>query len=195
MSTATRTALTPEEFLIRERLADERSIYLDGEVIPMPGASRQHNRIAVNLCVLIGNQLVDRDCELYLTDMRVWVPPARMYCYPDLVVVRGEPRFLDGEFDNLLNPTLIVEILSPSTQALDRGAKFAGYRLLESLQQYVLIRQDRVGVELYTRHGDAWDRVELDGPAEILVLDSIGCAIPLADIYAKVRFDPGAGPA
>ena len=119
--------------------------------------------------------------------MRIWASSTKSYTYPDIAVVCAEPRFQDGQFDSLLNPSAIVEVLSPSTAAHDRGDKFAHYRRMESLREYVLVAQDRVRVERFTRRGEDWVLTELSQPDDLLRLDSIGCEVALRDIYAKVQ--------
>ena len=120
--------------------------------------------------------------------MRVWIGPKRQYTYPDVTAVCGPPEFQDGEFDTLLNPALIVEVLSPSTESKDRNRKFAAYRRLKSLREYVLISQSEVLVEKFARDGENWIYTALDNLEDTLHLVSIGCDIPLKEIYAKVQF-------
>ena len=156
----------------------------------MSGATREHNLITGNVSRAIGIQFEGRPCEAYTGDMRVWVGPARQYRYPDVVALCGEPRFLDGTLDTLLNPSLIVEVLSESTERKDRGRKFAAYRRLESLREYVMIDPRRVLVELYTRDGDKWVLTLFENIEGTLHLESVGCEIPLREIYAKVIFPP-----
>jgi Uma2 family endonuclease len=194
-SAALKSQLTPEQYLAFERASPLRHEYHAGSIFAMSGASRAHNLIAGNLCAELSRQLRDRPCEAYITDMRVLVRPTGLYTYPDIVAVCDEPQFQDSAVDTLLNPTLIIEVLSPSTEAHDRGAKFAHYRRLESLRQYVLVAQDQVRVERYTRQGDEWLLAELGGLGETLDLASIDCAVRLRDVYAKVRFGAAADPA
>ncbi|HET7321600.1 MAG TPA: Uma2 family endonuclease, partial [Longimicrobiaceae bacterium] len=130
-------------------------------------------------------------CEAHVNDMRVKVSPTGAYTYPDVVALCGEPRLEDSHLDTLLNPALIVEVLSPSTEAHDRGEKFAHYRRLESLQEYILVAQDRVSVEQYTRQGDVWMLSETDDPDGALTLTSVDCSIPLREIYDRVDFAAG----
>ena len=127
-SAATRKRLSPQEYLAIERKSETRNEYYNGEMFAMAGASREHNLISVNLLRDIGNQLEDRPCEAYPSDMRVSIEATGLYTYPDVSVVCGEPRFEDREVDTLLNPTVIIEILSPTTEAYDRGFKFRQYR-------------------------------------------------------------------
>lgn len=196
-SAAAKTRYTPEQYLALERKAEFKSEYFDGFIEAMSGTTRLHNLVAGNLLREIGNQLKGRPCEVYTADMRVRVSPTGLYTYPDVVAVCGEPRFLDGEFDTLLNPTLIVEVLSPSTEAYDRGGKFAHYRRLESLREYALIAQDRACVERFARRDEGWVLTEWSGPEAVLQLDSIGCAVALREIYDRTGIIDGeaaAGP-
>jgi Uma2 family endonuclease len=185
-SAAPTTRYTAEQYLSLERKAEFKSEYYNGFITAMSGASREHNLIAVNVAGELRSQLRNRPCEVYGSDMRILVSQTGLYTYPDAVVVCGEPRFQDDEVDTLLNPTLIVEVLSPSTESYDRGAKFAHYRRLASLQEYVLVAQDEVRVERYTRKGDEWLLTEFTRPDDSLRLASIDCEFPLSEIYAKV---------
>ena len=187
MATAPATPrLTPEEYLALERRAEFKSEYDSGYLNAMSGASREHNLIAGNTHRELSTQLRGRPCESYISDMRVRANATGLFSYPDVSVVCGEPRFLDKEVDTLLNPTVIIEVLSPSTEAYDRGRKFAHYRRLASLREYVLIAQDKVLVERFTRQGEDWVLTELSRLDEILRLDSIGCAVPLREVYDRV---------
>lgn len=184
---------TPEEYLALERKAEFKSEYLNGQIYAMSGASRAHNLIAGNIFRHLGNQLEGRPCEVYQNDMRVKVSESGLYAYPDVAVACGEIRFEDASVDTLLNPVLIVEVLSPSTEAFDRGEKSAHYRRIESLQEYVLVSQDKVRVERYVRQGKDWVFTEFNDPSEEIGLASVGAAVPLSAIYAKVRFPETAG--
>ena len=193
---AVTTRYTPAQYLALERKAPFKSEYDDGFIHAMAGSSREHNLIAGNIFRRVGLQLEDRPCESYMSDMRVRVGPSDRYTYPDVVVVCGTPRFEDDETDTLLNPTVLVEVLSPSTESYDRGRKFAGYRRLDSLREYVLVAQDRVCVERFTRQGEEWLLTEFSRPEDVLQLTSIDCAVPLREIYAKVplpREEPAKG--
>lgn len=187
-SAVSRTFITPEQYLAMERKSEVKHEYDRGRIIAMAGASREHNLIAGNLFRMIGNQLVDRPCEAYVSDMRVRVGETGPYAYPDVVVACGEPQFEDGEVDTLVNPTLIVEVLSPSTERRDRGRKFHQYRSIESLQEYVMVAQDEVHVERHIRRGQEWVLSEFDAIDATLHLESIGCDLALRQIYAKVSF-------
>ena len=185
---AAQALLTPEEYLARERKALTKSEYHDGQVHALPGASRKHNIIAVHVTGELYIQLRSRSCEVYTNDMRVKVSAAGLYTYPDVVVVCDEPRFEDSHFDTLLNPTVLIEVLSPSTAAYDRGEKFASYQKLDSLREYVLISQDRVRVEHYLRQPQGWNLAEFRSLSDVFRLVSIRCELSLRAIYAKVRF-------
>jgi Uma2 family endonuclease len=182
--------LSPEEYLARERRAEIKSEYHDGEVFAMSGASRAHNLIVTNFVRELSLRLRDRDCEVYPSDMRVKVDPTGLYTYPDVIVVCGEPAFEDEHVDTLLNPTLLIEVLSESTEASDRGKKFEHYRKLETLQGVVLVTQDEAHAERFTRQPDGqWLLGEASGLEAALHLASIDVTLPLADIYDKVLFD------
>ena len=180
------TYLTPEEYLAWERKQPYKNEYYDGQIIAMSGASRSHNRITVDITIQLGNQLMDSDCEVFASEMRVRTNPMVSYFYPDLIVVCGEPRFEDDTFDTLLNPILVIEVLSPSTAAFDRGEKFEHYKQLASLQEYILISQDRVRVEHYCRQGTRWLHSTFQSLEDILSLPSIECEVPLHTIYRRV---------
>ena len=192
METAGVQALfTPEEYLARERKALTKSEYRNGRIHAMPGASRAHNLITVHVTGELYIQLRTRTCEVYPSDMRVKVSAAGLYTYPDIIVVCDEPRFEDSHFDTLLNPTVLIEVLSPSTAAYDRGEKFRCYQYLDSLCEYILISQDRVRVEHYLRQAQGWDLTEFHSLSDVFQLTSIGCELSLQAIYAKVQFSQG----
>ena len=188
MSLQPKPRLTPEDYLAIERSADFKSEYFDGEIFAMTGASAAHNIIVINAVRELSLQLKKRPCKLYASDMRVKVDPTGLYTYPDLVVVCGKARLEDAHLDTLLNPTLIVEVLSDSTEAYDRGRKFEHYRKLESLAEYVLISQHWPHVESYRRQADHhWLLTESSGLDGVLRLESIDCELALAEIYDKVE--------
>lgn len=189
MSAIPKTKLTPEEYLDFERKAEERHEYFDGEIFAMSGAKRNHNKISTNLSGLVWQHLKGKNCESYSNDMRVFVPATGLYTYPDLVVVCGEPQFQDDTFDTLLNPVLLIEVLSDSTESYDRGRKFQHYRSIESLQEYILVSQTEARVEKYVRHGDGfWLLSEAVGLDSEIEFSSIECLIPLVEIYDKIDF-------
>ena len=187
MSLQPQTRFTPEEYLAQERQALYKSEYLNGEIFAMSGASREHNLICVNVSSILHAQLRQRPCETYAGDMRVKVSPTGLYTYPDVIVVCDEPQFEDAHVDTLLNPTLIMEVLSPSTEDYDRGTKFEHYRTLPSLQEYLLISQDKIHIVHYVKQEDAtWVLSETARPEDHVQLPSISCDLSVADIYAKV---------
>ena len=188
MSLQPKPRLTPEDYLALERSADFKSEYFDGEIFAMTGASEPHNLIVINTIRELSAQLKKRPCKVYANDMRVKVSPTGLYTYPDVVVVCGKEQFEDARLDTLLNPTLIIEVLSDSTEAYDRGRKFEHYRHLDSLVEYVLIAQQRPHIESYRRQPDQqWLLTECSGLEATLRLQSIDCDLALAEIYAKVE--------
>ena len=179
--------LTPEDYLALERCAEYKSEYFNGEIFAMAGASRAHNTIVLNTGSEIRQHLKNRPCRAYVSDMRVKVSPTGLYTYPNVVVVCGKEQFEDTHLDTLLNPTLIIEVLSDSTEAYDRGRKFEHYRHLDSLVEYVLIAQQRPHIESYRRQPDQqWLLTECSGLEATLRLPSIDCDLVLAEIYDKV---------
>jgi Uma2 family endonuclease len=185
-SAAAQTRYTPAQYLALERKAEYKSEYSDGVITAMSGASRAHNLVAASILREIGTRLKGKPCEAYVGDMRVRLGPSPRYTYPDIVVACGEPRFEDDVLDTLTNPTLIVEILSPSTESYDRGRKFEQYRRIASLREYVLVAQDRILIERYTRQGEEWVLTDFRSREDVLGLASIDCEVPLAEIYDRV---------
>ncbi len=190
---AVQTYLTPEEYITLERKAipdaeTVRSEYVKGKIIAMSGASRAHNLITNNISGELRNLLKGSECETYANEMRVSSPSTLSYFYPDVVVVCEEPRFEDDVFDILLNPIILVEVLSPSTEAYDRGEKFSHYRQLPSLQEYILVAQDRICVERFSRQENNWILTDFQNLEEHLPLISVECELPLREIYDRVTF-------
>ena len=191
MTAVAKRRLTAEEYLAIERKAEFRSEYFAGEMFAMSGASREHNLIALNLGSELREQLKDRPCEAYTTDMRVRVPSG-LYTYPDVVVVCGSPKFDDDHVDTLLNPLLLIEVLSESTADYDRGTKFKHYRQITSLREYVVVDQAAAQIEHFVLGSDGkWSLTEIAGLDKTLSLESIECQIPLAEVYRKVTFAAG----
>lgn len=188
MSSLADSLFTPEQYLSLERKAAHKSEYINGQIFAMAGASLEHNTITTNLVRALGNHFMDRPCRVFSSDMRVKVDPTGLYTYPDVVALCGEIRFDDEQRDTLVNPTVIIEVLSPSTEAYDRGEKFAHYRRLRSLTDYVLIAQDKLRVEQYTRQNKQWTLTELSESGDALRLISIGCEVVLQEVYDKVEF-------
>ena len=180
---------TPEEYLVFERAADHKSELINGELYAMAGVSREHSLIVTNLGSALHTRLRGRPCETHLTDLRLSVPDTRLYTYPDALVICGEPRFVDEMFDTVTNPLVLFDVLSPSTEAYDRGAKFAHYRRLTSLKYYVLISQTEPLVERYERQeSNDWLLTELRGLDAMLALPALEISIPLRDLYERIVF-------
>ena len=177
---------TAEQYLELERRADYKSEFIDGRIYAMSGANRIHNQITFNIAGLLHSQLRGRPCQAYLTDMRVKISSTGMYAYPDVAALCGEALFEDTHLDTLINPALIIEVLSPSTEAYDRGGKFSHYRKIESLVEYVLVAQDRYSVERFLRQESQWLFSESTDPDAVAHLQSIQCDLLLRDIYEKV---------
>lgn len=190
MSSVAEPRITPAEYLARERRAEYKSEYLNGRIYAMTGASRAHNVITVDASRELSTQLRGRPCEVYAADMRVKVGATGLYAYPDVVAVCGAPEFEDRHLDTLLTPAVMVEVLSPSTAGYDRGEKFAHYRRLASLRDYVLVVQDRMRVEHYARQGERWVLTELNEPEHVVMLESIGCTLRVGDLYERVELPP-----
>jgi len=180
--------ITPQEYLALERASESRHQYYRGEMFAMTGASRPHNLINGNLFRSVGNQLSGGPCEVYVNDMRVKITATGLYTYPDMAVACAEREFEDSSVDTLLNPVVLVEVLSDSTEAYDRGKKFSNYQKLDSLREFVLISQDRVRVEHFLRQGEQWVLTALDKLDDVLVLSSINCRVSLREIYDRVEF-------
>jgi len=182
----TQAHYTAEEYLTLERSASSKSEFHDGQIYAMTGASREHNLVTINIAGELRNQLKKRPCEAYVNDMRVKAADARSYHYPDIVVVCGTPQFEDAHVDTLLNPTLLIEVLSPSTEAYDRGGKFAHYRKIPTLREYLLVAQDQPSIERYLRQDDVWILTEAVGLEADVPLESIDCVLSLREVYDKV---------
>jgi Uma2 family endonuclease len=181
---------TVEQYLAAERVAELKHEYIAGEVVAMAGATREHILITGNISQRLRNQLEGKPCETYSNDMRVRATPTT-YVYPDVVVVCEEPRFEDLEFDILLNPTVVIEVLSKSTEARDRGEKFSDYRANESVKEIIFVSQHRPRVEQYVRQAnDKWTFHEVTDPSGLIALGSIGCTLSLTEIYERVKFPP-----
>jgi Uma2 family endonuclease len=179
--------LTPADYLRIERQAFERSEFIDGEMYAMAGAREKHVTVVTNLVVELGTQLKKRPCYVFSNDMRVKVNVKGDYTYPDVVIVCGEPQFEDEQEDSLLNPTVIIEVLSPSTEQYDRGEKFRRYRTLASLQEYLLISPNHCHVEHYRRvETYQWVLTETTKIQTTLKLPSVNCVLNLEEVYEKV---------
>ena len=183
-----KTLLTPEQYLEIEREAEYKSEYYQGEMRAMARVSEPHVLIVVNIAAGLHTQLRKRPYFVYMSAMRLAVSAVRLYTYPDVAVVSGKSQFVDDRRDNLLNPTLIAEVLSPSTEAYDRGKKFEHYRHVDSLREYLLVASESIGAELFTRQPDGhWLLTIADRLEDTIEIPSIDCRLTLADIYEKTQ--------
>jgi len=181
--------LTSEEYLRLERQAETRSEYWDGKVYALAGASEVHNLIVANLVMILGSQVKRRPCKVYPNDMRIKVRETGLYTYPDVIVICGKAIFEDRRRDTLLNPTVIIEVLSPSTEAYDRGTKFEHYRTLDSLSDYLLVAQGSPTVEHFERRpDDRWLLSTYKGLDAVVPIASAGCSLPLMEVYDKLEW-------
>ncbi len=185
----TPTHYTAEEYLTLERSASCKSEFRNGQIYAMSSSNRAHNLVTGNIGWELSLQLKKRPCEAYMCDMRVKAAEACSYHYPDIVVVCGTPQFEDADVDTLLNPMLLIEVLSPSTEAYDRGGKFAHYRKIPTLREYLLVAQDQPSIERYQRQGDVWVLSEAVGLDASVPLESIDCVLSLREVYDKVLGD------
>lgn len=184
------TSVSAEEYLAVEREAEFKSEYLDGAVYAMTGATISHIRIVTNLTIELGLQVRGRPCSVLSNEMKVRMPDSRKFFYPDVAVVCGQPQFHDERTDIILNPLLVIEVLSKSTESFDRGTKFQAYQGLDSLREYVLVAQDKPAVEQYVRQSDgSWTYRAAVGLESSLSLPSVECTLDLSAVYDKVEWD------
>ena len=180
--------ITPKDYLASERQAETKSEYFDGETFAMAGASREHNQIASNIVRVLGNQLLEMPCSVFSSDMKVKIEKIEKYTYPDIVVVCEKEAFEDEHNDVLLNPIAIIEILSDSTEAYDRGDKFAHYQRLDSFVEYLLVSQYVCRVEKFHRRDDGtWIYSTYQTMEAVVEIESISCELPVSEIYRKVN--------
>ena len=182
------TKVTEEEYLAIDRAAEVRSEFFDGEMFAMSGGSMRHARLQRNIIVELHARLLGSKCEVFTSDFRVRISSCRMYAYSDVTVVCGKPILADERQDILLNPAVIFEVLSPSTEYYDRGPKFQYYRAIESLTDYILVDQNQVRIEQYTRGAaNTWTLRDYQRPEEDLQIPSIGISLALERIYDRVE--------
>lgn len=192
MSAALRRKLTPEEYLNIERAATFKSEFYRGELYAMAGARYIHNRVLANLIHRISACLEGSSCFVLPNDMRVKSARNNSYFYPDVIIVCGKPQFEDSVFDTLLNPKVIIEVLSDSTERFDRGDKFEEYGNIASLEEYVLVSQDKMQIQRFIRQAqDHWDMRIFKDEAGDFSLQKVKVAIPMKDIYTGIEFGPG----
>ncbi len=188
-SLGAQTIYSPEEYLNLERKATFKSEYLSGEILAMSGASRAHNYITLDIATEINIQLRDRDCEVFSGDMRVKDRQSESYFYTDVVIACGESQFENDTFDTLLNPVVIIEVLSPSTEIYDRTEKFNYYKQIATLKEYILVSQDKIKVEHHRIQSTQWRLREYQELQETFTLSSIGCKLSLNEVYRRVDLD------
>jgi Uma2 family endonuclease len=190
---------SPEEYLILEEAADYKSEYINGEIFPMAGGSTNHNQIALNFSTELNFAFKKLDYRVFMSDVRLWITKRRIYTYPDVMVVVGEPEYfsdsstgtLRDRTDTITNPKVIIEVLSDSTKGYDKNKKFQAYRTLPSFEEYLLIDQTKVYVEQYSKTGNKrWSFCEYDTEDEAIAFTSVPFQISLADAYNKVKLKP-----
>jgi len=181
---------TEEQYLALEETAEDKSEYLDGEIIPMTGGSTNHNRLAGNVYIALNLALPEQEYDVFIGDVRLWVPKVRLYTYPDVMVILGKPDYHNNRTDMITNPQVIVEILSKSTKNYDRGDKFTFYKSIPTLREYILIDQTKIKVEQYSKtENKRWLYCEYDEEDTALVFNSFQLEVPLSAIYKKVNFE------
>ena len=181
---------SPEEYLVLEEAADYKSEYIDGEIIPMAGGSTNHNQIAGNFYAELSFAFKKLDYRVFMSDVRLWIPQRRIYTYPDVMVVVGEPEYYNNRTDTITNPRVIIEVLSPSTKGYDRSKKFEAYRTIPTFEEYLLLDQTRIYIEHFSKTDNKrWSFGEYNESDEAIALSSVSFEIALADIYNKVNFE------
>ena len=189
------TLLTEAEYLAAERAAlHVKSEFVDGEMYAMAGASLAHTRLVTNLVIALGTRLRKKKCEVLAQDLRLRTDAGRHHCYPDILVVCNKPQLTDEHQDTLINPTVIIEVLSPSTERWDRTGKFRRYQTVESLQEYLLVSQESALIERYRRAGSFWQYSSVEGLDAAFALESAEVQIPLSEVYEDLQFLPAIEP-
>ena len=193
MSAVLKEKISEQEYLLQERKSFEKNEYYKGEVFAMAGATKEHNKIVASIISALGQHLKGKGCSFFPSDLRVHNPENTLYTYPDVVVVCGKEEYLDDKSDTLLNPTVLFEVLSTSTEDYDRGTKFKLYRSIPSLQNYVLVSSTEFAAEVYTRSNDQWIRSTAKDKDDHIHISAINYDLPLEDIYMQI--DKFANPA
>lgn len=192
MQTTKQRYYTPEEYLELEEAADYKSEYLDGQIVPMAGGSTNHNQIALNLSTELNFAFKRQNYQVFMGDVRLWIPKRRIYTYPDVMLIAGEPEYFDNRTDTIFNPLMIGEVLSDSTKGYDREGKFETYRTIPTFQEYLLIDQTQIHVDRFSKTGKKrWVVCEYDEEDESISLTSASFQISLLDLYNKVKFERG----
>ncbi|VXD16789.1 conserved hypothetical protein [Planktothrix serta PCC 8927] len=181
---------TPEEYLALEETAIDKSEYHDGEIVTMPGGTTNHNKLALNFCRKFPLTVNGQDYEIFINDVRLWIPQTRRYVYPDIMVIQGEPIYQENNPTVVINPLMIIEVLSNSTKDYDRGGKFLAYRSIPEFKEYILIDQYSYHIEQFAKISNGkWVLTEYDLEESILTLESVEFQIPLRDIYERINFE------
>jgi Uma2 family endonuclease len=181
---------TPEEYLELEETAEYKNEYRDGEIIPMPGVTTNHNKIALNFCKKFPLTVQGQNYDIYMSDVKLWIPNYRLYTYPDVMVIKGEPIYEGTGTSDITNPLLIVEVLSNSTKNYDKTDKFKYYRSIPYLQEYIMIDQYSLAVEQFAKQSAGeWIFKEYEGENAVLKLHSVDFQITLLEIYQRVNFE------
>ena len=181
---------TPEEYLALEESAIDKSEYHDGEIVPMPGGTANHNKIAGNFYKKFPLTVNGQDYETFINDMRLWIPHTRRYVYPDIMVIQGEPIYQGSNKTLVTNPLVIVEVLSNSTKDYDRGGKFLAYRSIPEFREYILIDQYSYHIEQFAKNSNGkWVLTEYDSESSVLILESVEFQMPLREIYERINFE------
>jgi Uma2 family endonuclease len=181
---------TPEEYLALEEAAIDKSEYHDGEIIPMTGGTTNHNKLAVNFCRKFPLTIKEQDYEIFINDVRLWIPQNRRYFYPDIMVIQGQPIYQGTNQTVVTNPLVIIEVLSNSTKNYDRGNKFFFYRSIPAFREYILIDQYSYHIEQFAKNSKSkWELTEYDSEDSVLTLESVEFQIPLREIYQRINFE------
>ena len=189
MSTVPQPRLTLQEYLQLEERAEYKSEFYNGEIFAMAGGTPAHGQLASSFTIVVGSQLRPKGCSFFSSDVRIAIGTTGLHTYPDVSIVCGTPEFSPDDKNALVNPIVVVEVLSPSTEAYDRGAKFAHYRTIPSLAHYVLIATDRMAVDVFTRSDDGWLLTTASAPADIVRLTAARAEFSVGDLYADVQFE------
>ncbi|HAX77469.1 MAG TPA: hypothetical protein DCY88_16940 [Cyanobacteria bacterium UBA11372] len=180
---------TPEEYLALEETAEYKSEYHDGKIVPMTGGTTNHNRIARNMLIALTLQLRGQDYEVFIGDVRLWIPKIKRFTYPDVMVIAGQPEYYNNRKDTITNAQVIIEVLSKSTKGYNRGDKFRAYQTIPSFQEYILLDQNQMFIEQYVKQENKrWSYRMYDEEDAALTFSSFQVEVPLADIYEKVDF-------
>ena len=190
MDVPAKTSYSAEEYLRLEQEAEFRSEFHDGDIIPMPGGSPNHNRIALDLSSALNAALKNQAFDVFMTDLRLWIPNYRLFTYPDVMIVQEPLEFFENRRDTVTNPVLVAEVLSDSTEKYDRGDKFKMYRSVPSLQEYLLLSQTQMQVEHYVKNEQGqWLLSDYEGEEASFELSSASFSVTLKELYARVSFD------